>query len=150
MSSLISTFPRVSVSVRRDEQEHSFMTPVKVKDETWKFLDDAGHLHSWVNGVLVTCKRVQTGTTFVGDEFDGEEIAIFEERCTICEEVIEPGYRTTYQKPSFVALTWIELEIDNGDSIETFSLTPEQYEKGIRLWAKVLVEAGFPHSVSIQ
>jgi hypothetical protein len=78
------------------------MHPRRKPDPAWKYIDANGHAHCWWKDELPTLEEVVTGTTFVGDEYDGEEVDDIEHRCRICGEVVVPKHILSYE-PSYVA-----------------------------------------------
>ena len=104
MSPSAVSFPRIGIEVEVEEWETVSFTTHRVPDPNWRFVDTFGHGHFWrfhskKPSDIPTCELVVTGTTWVGDEFDGEEVQIKEWRCRQCEQTIEPGMKNETPKP---------------------------------------------------
>ena len=91
-----AVWPLISVAIEREDIAVDVIHQIKVPDEEWRFVDKAGHGHFWRGKKVPTCKLVVTGTTWIGDEYDGEEVEIKEWQCRLCKEIIEPGYRMQF------------------------------------------------------
>lgn len=127
-------FPMISVTVQREPIEVATMSGTLSPDEKWRFVDGHGHGHFWAGEDLPTLRWVVTGTDWIGDEFDASEIDVGEYRCTICEEVVVPKRRVSYDPVHLAGLTTIVLEI-NG---EEFRLTEEMYSEAVAHWVDLL------------
>lgn len=132
-------FPRISIEVKREEIPVDSLSPSKVPDPQWRYVDKKGHGHFWDGKELPTLKWVVTGTRWVGDEYDAYEVKDGEWRCTQCGETIEPKKRTEYGPRYVSGLTWIILTIDG----EHFQLTPEQFGKSVDKWKERLRKDSF-------
>lgn len=135
MQSIIH-MPHFSVEYRREEIDVRMMSPSRVQDEQWRYVDKKGHGHFWDSEKLPTLKKVKTGTTWVGDEYDGSEITIYEYRCRQCGETIEPVYKLKYGPDTIPGPAWMIVTVNN----EEFQLTPEQYAQSIDAWQESLRE----------
>lgn len=130
------SFPRISIEVKREELPVHSLSPSRVPDQNWRYVDKKGHGHFWDGKELPTLKWVVTGKQWIGDDFDGEEYDVGEWRCLQCGETIEPKKRLEYG-PRFVSgPTWIILTIDD----ENFQLTPEQFGESVDKWKEYLRE----------
>ena len=132
----VARFPLLSISFEREEIPVGSLTPSRVPNEKWRFVDSQGHGHFWTGKLLPTLKWVVTGTKWVGDDFEHEEIEIGEWRCSQCEEVVEPGMRVDFSPRSVPGLVTFTVTIGS----ESFVLTEEQYAKSVEAWAEALRE----------
>lgn len=132
-----ATWPMISVSVEREEIPVAMMSPVQVPDEKWRYVDKQGHGHFYNEQGLPTLERVVTGTTWIGDEYEGMEVDITEYRCLQCAEVIKPRTRSEYGPSHIPGPTTITVII-NG---EEFLLSPEQYAESVEDWREALRKA---------
>ena len=127
-------WPMFSVAIEREDIALDVIHSIKVRDEEWRFVDKAGHGHFWKGKKVPTCKYVQVGTEWIGDEYEADEVPIMEWQCKECAEKILPGYRTELQPTHVPGPTYVTVEI-NG---ETFVLTPEQYAWSVGAWRDAL------------
>lgn len=127
----VAQFPLFSVSFERKEIPVDILMPLRVPDEKWRFVDAQGHGHFWDGKDLPTLKWVVTGTEWVGDEYEHDEIDIGEWRCVQCAEIIEPGMKVDYSPRSVPGLVTFTVTIGG----ESFILTEEQYAKSVEAWA---------------
>lgn len=125
-----AVWPLISISVEREDIAVDVIHQVKVPDEKWTHIDRKGHGHFWKGKKIPTCKLVVTGTTWVGDEYEAEEIEIKEWQCKLCKAIIEPGYRMQVQPTHVPGPTWVTVTIND----ETFMFTPEQYAESVEGW----------------
>lgn len=98
-------FPYPGIEIRYDQETEvvNHLIPVKKPDPAWTHFDSNGHAHAWKKNKLPTLVEVKTGTITYGDEYDGyDEVDQTEYRCKVCEEVVEPSYRTDFS-PQYVA-----------------------------------------------
>lgn len=95
MTSRIS-YPSFTLKYEREDIPVHTLSPSKIPDEEWRYIDKAGHGHFWKGKKLPTLKEVVTGTTWVGDEYESHEVELTEHRCLLCDEVIKPGMRSEY------------------------------------------------------
>lgn len=136
MQSIMHT-PLFSVEYRREAVDVRMMSSSRVPDAKWKFVDKKKHGHFWDGGKLPTLKKVKVGTTWVGDEYDGSEISIYEHHCRQCNEKVEPGYRSEYGPSTIAGPTWLVVSFDDPESMmgrEEHVLTPEQYVESVGKW----------------
>lgn len=132
-------WPMFSVQVEREDIAVDVIHSIKVPDEEWRFVDKAGHGHFWKlfskkPSTIPTCVLVVTGTEWVGDEYEAEEIEIKEWKCKLCTEIIKPGYRQELAPTHVPGPTWVTVTIND----ETFVLTPEQYAWSVDAWRDAL------------
>lgn len=130
----MAKFPLISMSVEQEQYTADVLSRVKVPDEKWTFVDKAGHGHFWKGKKVPTCKLVVTGSYWVGDEVESEEVEIKEWKCKTCDEIIEPGYRYETSPTHVPGPTWVTLTLDD----ETFVLTPEAYVASVEAWRDAL------------
>lgn len=129
-----AVWPLFSVAIEREDIAVGVIHQIKVPDEEWRYVDKAGHGHFWKGKKVPTCKLVVTGTTWVGDEYEAEEIEIKEWKCKLCYEIIEPGYRMQLAPTHVPGPTWVTIVIND----ETFVITPEQYASSVEAWRDAL------------
>lgn len=132
----MTRWPRISITTETEEIAVDMIQQLKVPDEKWNFVDKAGHGHFWKGKKIPTCKLVVTGSVWVGDEFEAEEIEVKEWKCKICGEIVEPGYRYESSPTHVPGLTWVALTIDD----ESFVLTPDEYAASVDVWREALRE----------
>lgn len=92
-------------TVKREPIE---VTSISRPDPAWFVIDRKGHLHQWWEErpfrpadtyspskryIVPSVEAIFVGMEWIGDEFDGEEIAVYELRCRKCGEVIKPRYK---------------------------------------------------------
>ena len=142
--------PLISVMIEREDIPVDTIHPQKVPDEKWRFVDAAGHGHFWETGEektfwLPTLEWVVTGTEWVGEGSDAEEIKVGEYRCKTCGEVIEPKHRTYYGPRTIPGLETfhVRLMTKGAISAKTYVMTRTQYAEAIDAWASVLDERGY-------
>jgi hypothetical protein len=123
-------FPLFSVEITRGEIPVETMSPSRVPDEKWRYIDKKGHLHAWVDGEVPTLDWVVIGKTWVGDEYDGEEIEVGEHRCRVCAEPIEPMLKVKYGPSSVPGPTTVGVTIHG----ETFPLSEMEYAASVNDW----------------
>lgn len=87
----------LAIRCHREMEEVSSIHPVQKPDERWRFVDEHGHAHVWVDGELPTLEWVVTGTQWVGDDHDATEIDVGEYRCRHCSAVVEPKTTASYE-----------------------------------------------------
>lgn len=131
---LTVSFPHVGITVEREDLPFDVMSGSYEPDQEWRHVDRAGHGHFWKGSKTPTLERVVTGTTWVGDEYDGEEFEVAELRCRLCGEVVEPKRRWVPAKP-IPGPTTVTLELD-GKIYEHLSL--EEYAASVREWARAV------------
>ena len=93
--------PGIEIRFEQETQLIESLVPRKKPDPNWRVVDKMGHIHAWIDGELPSLGEHTIGTTWVGDDLDGYEIELTENRCLICAEVIEPKYVTTHE-PMYV------------------------------------------------
>lgn len=86
----------------RETEMVSSLYGVKSPDPGWRYFDKNNHAHAFDGKDLPTLGWIQTGTTWVGDEYDGNEEPVGEYRCLVCNETVEPKYTVSYE-PIMVA-----------------------------------------------
>ena len=127
-------WPLFSVKIERDDIAVDVMHSMRVPDEKWTFVDKKGHGHFWKGKKVPTCKYVQVGTQWVGDEYEAEEIPVMEWQCKTCGETIEPGYREERGPTHVPGPTWVTITINDEDYV----VTPEQYSESVEAWEMAL------------
>lgn len=129
--------PSISISTETEEIPVSSMSPSKVPDEKWRYVDKKGHGHFWAeDDKLPTLEWVVTGKEWVGDEYDACEYEVGEYRCRLCGEVVEPKKKLSYGPSHLPGLTWFTISIANED----FRLTGEQFSEALESFRKILRE----------
>ena len=142
MSVSRGSWPLFSVAIEREDIAVDVMHSITVPDEKWTFVDKKGHGHFWKGKKIPTCKLVVTGTTWVGDEYDGEEIEIKEWHCKTCGQTIEPGYRQEVGPSHIPGPTYVTITINGAEYV----LTPEQYAESVAAWEMAIcVMDHLPH-----
>lgn len=134
MNTSRSTWPLFSVEIEREDVRVDVIHSRRVPDEEWKFVDKKGHGHFWKRAKIPTCKHVQVGTQWVGDEYEAEEVPIMEWQCKSCGETIEPGFRTETGPSHVPGPTWVTITIGG----EEYVVTPEQYAESVDAWEMAL------------
>lgn len=127
----MAVFPRFSVEMQREAIRVDTMSPQKVPDEKWRYVDKKGHGHFWAEGgtgKLPTLEWVVTGKEWVGDEYDGDEYEVGEYRCRLCGEVVEPKKKAVYGPQYIDGPTTFLVTIEG----ETFRLSPEKYAQAMK------------------
>lgn len=121
-----ATYPYFTIEVVHEHEEGIFFSTETVPDPEWKFVDKKGHGHFWKKDKLPTLKKVATGKTWVGDEYDGHGETIYEMRCKLCDETIEPGTKQQQPKPP-PPMIWYRLSIGE----KKYELSEKQYAEAI-------------------
>lgn len=134
MSTARGSWPLFSVSIETEQVRVDTIHRLRVPDEKWTFVDKKGHGHFWKGKKVPTCKYVQVGTQWVGDEYEADEIPIMEWQCKECGQKIEPGYRDEVQPTHIPGPTWVTVVIDENEYI----VTPEQYAESVGAWEMAL------------
>jgi hypothetical protein len=93
------------------------MQGTRKPDKSWTHFDSNEHAHAWSGDKLPTLYEKVTGTTWVGDEIDGQEVDVTEMRCKICDETVDPGYYVDHT-PVYV----------RGPSAYTLVIRPQLFE----------------------
>lgn len=140
MKALIA-YPLVQVEVERDVEEIRTLSPRREPNPTWTLIDSHGHGHFWKDGGLPTLYEKVVGSTWVGDEIDGDEVPITEFRCRSCDEKVEPGYRmnhepTIIEHPPIFTVTFL-----SETPVEVYHLTGEIYRQSIKAWREWIQKA---------
>lgn len=132
-----ASLPMFSVEYSREELP-MLMSPCKVPDPDWRYVDKAGHGHFWKKTALPTLKWVVTGKTWIGDEYGGEEIELGEFRCKLCDEVIEPGKKLKHPEPLMGPVNFrVTFSLTDGGT-DAYLLNEEEYVEALGEWHKVI------------
>lgn len=94
-------YPGISIYYDEEIEEVFSFNSVQKPDPAWKFLDKEGHLHSFVDGKLPTLEEVVIGKTWVGDEWDGQEVEHRTTRCKLCGEEVKPKFNLV-SEPNYI------------------------------------------------
>lgn len=129
-------YPMVSISIEREEIEMATMFPRKVPDQSWRHVDKKGHGHFWKGKNLPTLEWVVTGATWVGDEYEADEVETGEYRCRICGEVIKPGETVSYDNDRAFMPPLFTIEI----GAERFVVREDGYIRSLDAWRDALRE----------
>ncbi len=86
----------VEIRFDRETEVVSSMHGTRKPDKGWIHFDPLGHAHAWNGDELPTLYEKVTGTVWVGDEIDRDEVETTEYRCKTCDVVVEPKYVTDY------------------------------------------------------
>ncbi len=88
--------PGIEIRFHQETEVVSSMHGIRKPDKNWNYIDLNDHAHVWRGEELPTLYEKVTGTTWVGDEYDGQEIELTEMRCKVCDEVVVPKYTVDY------------------------------------------------------
>lgn len=88
--------PGIEIRFHQETEVVHSMHGVRKPDKNWIVFDSHAHAHAWSGDELPTLYEKVAGTTWVGDEFDGQEVDVTEWRCKVCDEVVTPRYVTDY------------------------------------------------------
>lgn len=132
-----TSLPQFSIEIQRDDVDVAMMSPSRVPDSAWRYVDAEEHGHFWEGTELPTLHWVITGTRWAGDEIDGEEYEVGEWRCKQCEEAVEPRKKAEYG-PRYLAGP-PKYIITIGE--ETFSMGEQEYAESLTAWAEQIRRA---------